>query len=81
MLKGNIATACIDAGLSTPSFSGDSSSSSADFWTTVVVCLSVLYMQKRDERRAKALESDVPDEDSSIAETSDVDSKVKVSID
>lgn len=50
-------------------------------YVTVVVCLSVLYMQKRDERRAKVLQPDVSDEDLSIAEVSDVDSKVKVGID
>ncbi|EKM58676.1 uncharacterized protein PHACADRAFT_207467 [Phanerochaete carnosa HHB-10118-sp] len=69
VLKGNIATACIDFGL-------------------ISVCLAVLFMQKRDERRARAAQ--VADAltvaDQSMEELNDDidakdDAKINVSID
>lgn len=48
---------------------------------SVIVCLAVLFMQRRDERRARALQSDVSDTDS-VAEQldDDLDSKGNISV-
>ncbi|KAI0090926.1 MFS general substrate transporter [Irpex rosettiformis] len=59
--KGNITTACLDAGL-------------------IITCLTVLFMSKRDERRAKVLQlASDPSVDLDLEE--DIDAKVKISDD
>lgn len=75
-MKGNIATACIDFGLSKFMFLVNPSEHRANS-PLVVVCLAVLFMQKRDERKARASESDAVSEDL----VDDVDSKGKLSVD
>ena len=45
---------------------------------SVVVCLSVLYMQTRDERKARALESDVSETDSALEDPIDAKSLTSV---
>ena len=47
----------------------------------VVVCLSVLFMQTRDERRAGSLESDVSETDSALDDPVDTKSAVSVTHD
>ncbi|GJE89809.1 MFS general substrate transporter [Phanerochaete sordida] len=67
VLKGNIATACIDFGL-------------------ICVCLAVLFMQKRDERKARTAQANILDvSDGSVEELGDdvdskIDSKVNISV-
>ncbi|KAI0090911.1 hypothetical protein BDY19DRAFT_932372 [Irpex rosettiformis] len=59
--KGNITTACLDAGL-------------------IITCLVVLFMSKRDERRAKTLQlASDPSVDLDLEEG--IDAKVKISDD
>ena len=76
VLKGNITTACIDFGLSKLNFQEDCDRL-AYARLIVVVCLAVLFMQKRDERRARASTADTVSEEL----VDDVDSKAKLSVD
>ena len=80
MLKGNIATACIDFGLSESSPRFALVQSVLTNIPLVVVCLAVLFMQKRDERRARASQTSISDADGTVAELADdIDTKTKLS--
>lgn len=81
VLKGNIATAGIDGGLSESYSSNARLQSRVLIVTTVCVCLAVLFMSKRDERRARAAQLASVDADAISEELEDADSKAKVSVD
>ena len=81
VLKGNIATAGIDAGLSTSSTEHSQTlCGSLTQTTTVCVCLAVMFMQARDKRKDLSLNRDTLDVNSTLEQEDTLDAKSNVSV-